>query len=107
MLDKGKDPAEIVDTVFDAINNDAFYILHHPAWNNIVKGHVEQILARGAVATTDMADLLRHGHGRPPATQRCRREVLKRVISSCFRLPARSRLCCMRTAGLSAQPEGD
>jgi NAD(P)-dependent dehydrogenase (short-subunit alcohol dehydrogenase family) len=59
MLAQGKDPAEIADTVFNAINNEAFYILPHPAWDDIVKGRVEQILARGGVATTDMTELLR------------------------------------------------
>jgi len=59
MLAQGKDPAEIADTVFNAINNEAFCILPHPAWDDIVKGRVEQILARGGVATTDMTELLR------------------------------------------------
>ena len=59
MLAKGKDPAEIADTVFQAINNEAFYILPHPAWDDIVRERVEQILARGGVASTDMTELLR------------------------------------------------
>lgn len=59
MLEKGKDPAEIADTVFNAIHDEAFYILPHPAWDNIVRSRVEQILARGSVASTDMPDLLR------------------------------------------------
>lgn len=58
MLAAGKAPAEIADIVFDAISKNVFYILPHPAWDDTVRGRVEQILARGPQATTDMAALL-------------------------------------------------
>jgi NAD(P)-dependent dehydrogenase (short-subunit alcohol dehydrogenase family) len=59
MLEKGKEPAEIADIVFDSITRNHFYILPHPAWDNIIMGRVEQILARQGVATTNMEDLLK------------------------------------------------
>ena len=59
MLDKGKEPAEIADIVFDSITRNRFYILPHPAWDNIIIGRVEQILARQGVATTNMEDVLK------------------------------------------------
>ncbi len=59
MLARGKDPAEIADTVFDAIRENRFYILPHPAWDDIVRNRVEQVLARGPVASADFEDLLR------------------------------------------------
>ncbi len=58
MLAAGKAPAEIADIVFDAISENLFYILPHPAWDDTVRSRVEQILARGPQATTDMAALL-------------------------------------------------
>ncbi len=59
MLNKGKAPAEIADTVFEAISENRFYILPHPAWDDIVRNRLEQILARGPVASTDMEELLK------------------------------------------------
>ena len=58
MLAAGKAPAEIANIVFDAISENVFYILPHPAWDDAVRSRVEQILARGPQATTDMADLM-------------------------------------------------
>lgn len=58
MLAAGKAPAEIADIVFDAISENVFYILPHPAWDDAVRSRVEQILARGPQATTDMAELM-------------------------------------------------
>ena len=57
MLSKGKDPAEIADIVFDSICENRFYILPHPSWDGFVRSRVEQILARGSVATMDMAGM--------------------------------------------------
>jgi NAD(P)-dependent dehydrogenase (short-subunit alcohol dehydrogenase family) len=59
MLDRGKDPAEIADIVFDSISENRFYILPHPAWDEFVQDRVEKILARGPVAVTDMESLLK------------------------------------------------
>ncbi|MFV2090160.1 MAG: SDR family NAD(P)-dependent oxidoreductase [Pseudomonadales bacterium] len=59
LLARGKDPAEIADVVFDAITENRFYILPHPAWDEFIRGRVEGILARGAVATTNMEDMRR------------------------------------------------
>jgi len=59
MLDRGKDPAEIAETVFDSISGNRFYILPHPAWDEFVRDRVERILARGPVASTDMEALLK------------------------------------------------
>lgn len=59
MLSRGKDPAEIADTVFKSIRENRFYILPHPAWDDFVRGRVEQILARGPLASTDMMELER------------------------------------------------
>jgi NAD(P)-dependent dehydrogenase (short-subunit alcohol dehydrogenase family) len=57
MLKQGKDPAEIAATVFDSIAENRFYILPHPAWDDMVHGRVEQILARGPVATTNLEEM--------------------------------------------------
>jgi len=58
-LAKGKDPSEIADTVFDAITGSQFYILPHPSWDEFVRARVDQILARGALATMDMNEMQR------------------------------------------------
>jgi NAD(P)-dependent dehydrogenase (short-subunit alcohol dehydrogenase family) len=59
MLSRGKDPSEIADVVFKSIAEGRFYILPHPAWDEFVLGRVEQILARGPVATTDLMEMER------------------------------------------------
>ena len=57
MLAQGKQPAEIANRVFDSITQDRFYILPHPAWDDIVKNRTAHALARGAPLTMDMADV--------------------------------------------------
>ena len=57
MLSKGKDPSEIAETVFKSIAENRFYILPHPAWDEFVLGRVQQIIARGPLASTDMLEL--------------------------------------------------
>ena len=52
-LARGMAPADIAETVFDAIREDRFYVLPHPAWDDFVRNRVEQVLARGPVASTD------------------------------------------------------
>ncbi len=59
MLSRGKAPAEIADIVFDAVAENNFYILPHPAWDEFVRARTEQILARGPLATTDMEEMQR------------------------------------------------
>jgi hypothetical protein len=59
MLAQGKTPAEIADAVIDAVTENRFYILPHPAWDEFVRNRTEQILARGPAATTDMAEIQR------------------------------------------------
>ncbi|MDC0237849.1 SDR family NAD(P)-dependent oxidoreductase [Gammaproteobacteria bacterium] len=46
MLKNGKAPSEIADIVIDAIKNNVFYILPHPAWDDTIREHFDEILAR-------------------------------------------------------------
>lgn len=59
LLSRGKEPSEIADIVFDAVAGNNFYILPHPAWDEFVQARVEQILARGPVATTNLEEMQR------------------------------------------------
>ena len=59
MLSRGKQPSEIADIVFQSIRESRFYILPHPAWDDFVRSRVEQILARGPVASMDMMEMQR------------------------------------------------
>ena len=46
MLRQGKKPEEIADLVFESINDNIFYILSHPAWDDTLRSHFENILSR-------------------------------------------------------------
>ena len=46
MLRQGKKPNEVVDIVHEAIKENIFYILSHPAWDDSLKSHFENILSR-------------------------------------------------------------
>ena len=59
VLQHAKQPAEIAEIVFEAIQNDRFYILPHPAWDEIVRSRVEHVLAREAPLVLDFDDLTR------------------------------------------------
>jgi len=59
MLGGGMDPDRVADIVFDSIVEQRCYILPHPAWDDVVRGRVEHILARGAPFTVDMEELMR------------------------------------------------
>ena len=59
VLQHAKQPAEIAEIVFEAIQNDRFYILPHPAWDEIVRSRVEHVLARQAPVVLDFEDLTR------------------------------------------------
>ncbi|MGD8830679.1 MAG: SDR family NAD(P)-dependent oxidoreductase [Pseudomonadales bacterium] len=59
MLSRGKAPSEVADIVFSSVSEHRFYILPHPSWDEFVRGRVEQILARGPVASMDMTEMQR------------------------------------------------
>ena len=46
MLRQGKKPEEIAGIVFEAIKENIFYILSHPAWDETLRSHFENILSR-------------------------------------------------------------
>ena len=46
MLRQGKKPNEVADIVHEAIKENIFYILSHPAWDESLKSHFENILSR-------------------------------------------------------------
>ena len=46
MLRQGKKPNEVADIVHEAIKENIFYILSHPAWDDSLKSHFENILSR-------------------------------------------------------------
>ena len=46
MLRQGKKPEEIARIVFDAIKENIFYILSHPAWDETLRSHFDNILSR-------------------------------------------------------------
>ena len=45
LVDDGIDPAAVADLVFDAVSNGRFYVLTHPAWNEMVRRNTEIMLA--------------------------------------------------------------
>ena len=59
MLEAGKAPSEVAEIVLDSIREDRFYILPHPAWDEIVEGRLRQVLARGPVASISPEVMMR------------------------------------------------
>lgn len=59
LLQQGKPPSEVAAIVLDAIQNDHFYILPHPAWDDMVRKRVEHVLARVEPVTMDLEDMMR------------------------------------------------
>ncbi len=59
LLAQGKAPAEIADTVFNAMQAGQLYILPHPAWDDFVRSRVDHVLARQGPAHLDMEEMLR------------------------------------------------
>jgi NAD(P)-dependent dehydrogenase (short-subunit alcohol dehydrogenase family) len=59
MIDQGKDPADIANTVFKSIEEDRLYILPHPAWDDTVRSRVEHVLARGGPAAMNLEDMMK------------------------------------------------
>jgi NAD(P)-dependent dehydrogenase (short-subunit alcohol dehydrogenase family) len=57
-LSEGKSPDAVADIVFDAIENDRFYILPHAGWDDVVTGHAAAIVARGDAFQFDMQSVL-------------------------------------------------
>ena len=57
-LSEGMAPEAVADLVFEAIENDRFYILPHPGWDDVVTGHAEAIVARQGPYTLDVMDLM-------------------------------------------------
>ena len=51
MLENGKQPDEIAEIVVNAIKDNVFYILPHPAWDDHMRGHFELILSRKELPT--------------------------------------------------------
>jgi NAD(P)-dependent dehydrogenase (short-subunit alcohol dehydrogenase family) len=58
LIDQGKDPADIANTVFECIEQERLYILPHPAWDDTVRSRVEHIIGRGGPAALDLADMM-------------------------------------------------
>jgi len=62
LLKKGKEPNEIADIVFEGIKDNIFYILTHPAWDESLRNHFEEILSRKELippSINDMADFFK------------------------------------------------
>ena len=59
LLGGGMDPDQVADIVFDSIVEQRCYILPHPAWDDVVRGRVEHVLAREAPISVDMEEMLR------------------------------------------------
>ena len=59
MLKQGKEPSEIAEIVLESIQNDHFYILPHPAWDDIVRKRVEKVLERHEPLAVDLEDMMR------------------------------------------------
>ena len=57
MIQRGMDPANVAEIVFESVTNDRFYILPHPTWDAMVRDRVEHILARGAPMPFDFLEL--------------------------------------------------
>lgn len=57
-LTEGMSPESVADIVFDAIENDRFYILPHPGWDDVVTNHAQAIVARQGPFELDMMDLM-------------------------------------------------
>jgi len=57
LLKQGKEPSEIAEIVFQAIKDSVFYILPHPAWDDNLRAHFEDILARKELTPPSVNDL--------------------------------------------------
>ncbi len=59
LLQQGKEPSEIAEIVLESIQNDHFYILPHPAWDDTVRKRVEHVLEREKPVVMDLEDMMR------------------------------------------------
>jgi nucleoside-diphosphate-sugar epimerase len=50
LLRRGKKPSEIADIAFDAINEEVFYILTHPLYDELLRDRFDKILSRKPLA---------------------------------------------------------
>ena len=57
LLKQGKEPSEIAEIVFKAIKENVFYILPHPAWDDNLRNHFEEILSRKELVPPSMNDM--------------------------------------------------
>ena len=57
MLRQGKKPEEIADIVYEAIKENIFYILSHPAWDDSLRSHFENILSRKEINKTSEEEM--------------------------------------------------
>ena len=58
LLRNGKEPSEIAEIVIEAIRDDLFYILPHPAWDDTLKTYFEEILSREALNSPSLPAFL-------------------------------------------------
>jgi len=59
MIQGGIPPAEVADQVLRAIQEGDLYILPHPAWDPILRGRIEAVLARKGPVAIDIEDMMR------------------------------------------------
>jgi short-subunit dehydrogenase len=57
MLRQGKKPEEVADTVYEAIKENIFYILSHPAWDDSLRSHFDNILSRKEINKTSEEEM--------------------------------------------------
>lgn len=56
LLAQSKSPEELAAQVFDAVENDRFYILPHSGWDYMLRAHTDAMLARGRVYQFNLQD---------------------------------------------------
>lgn len=56
LLAQSKSPEELATQVFDAVENDRFYILPHSGWDYMLRAHTDAMLARGRVYQFNLQD---------------------------------------------------
>ncbi len=54
VLKQGKQPSFVAEAVFNAITQDDFYILPHPAWDDIIRARVDHVLQRQQPYSADI-----------------------------------------------------
>ena len=63
MLRQGKKPDEVAEIVLEAIKKNIFYILSHPAWDDSLRSHFDNILSRKEIVPNseeEMAKFFSH-----------------------------------------------